>query len=123
MYNKKYNKIIFDVIIGSILIGLISYATLLFDENPEYLKIVAFLWAVPIIYFYFVYITYEKGSFALKSFTKHGFLGQILTVIIMLITYLLLLYNVDLNTIILINLVYGLMCIFVYFYFRLFNKF
>ena len=44
MYNKKYNKIIFDVITGSILIGFISYATLLFDENPEYLKIVAFLW-------------------------------------------------------------------------------
>ena len=123
MYNKKYNKIIFDVIAGSILISFISYATLLFDENPEYLKIVAFLWGVPLIYFYFVYITYEKGALALKSFTEHGFLGQILTAIIMVITYLLILYNVDLNTILLINVVYGLICLFLYFYFRLFNKF
>ena len=78
---------------------------------------------VPLIYFYFVYITYDKGALALKSFTQHGFLGQILTSIIMVITYLLLVYNVDLNTILLINVVYGLICLFVYFYFKLFNKF
>lgn len=123
MYNKKYNKIIFDVIAGSILIGFISYATLLFDENPEYLKIVAFLWGVPLIYFYFVYITYEKGALALKSFTEHGFFGQILTAFIMVVTYLLILYNVDLNTILIINVIYGLLCLFIYFYFKLFNKF
>lgn len=121
--DSKYYKIIFDVIIGSILIGFISYATLLFDENPEYLKIVGFLWGVPLIYFYFVYITYDKGALALKSFTKHGLFGQILTTIIMIITYLLILNNVDINTILILNIIYGFICLFIYFYYKLYNKF
>lgn len=123
MYKSKYNKIIFDVIAGSILIGFISYATLLFDENPEYLKIIAYLWAVPLIYFYFLYITYERGIKAVKSFTEHGLLGAILTLIIMICTYLLILNDININTILVVNIIYGLICLFVYFGFKLYNKF
>ena len=119
----KYYKIIFDIITGSILIGLISYFTSLYDSNPEYLKIIAFLWAVPLIYFYFLYITYDKGIKAVKSFTEHGLLGAILTLIIMISTYLLILYNIDINTILIINIIYGLLCLFFYFNYKIYNKF
>lgn len=123
MYNSKYNKIIFDVLSGSFLIGLISYFTLQFDENPEYLKIIAYLWAVPLLYFYFLYIIYPKGNEAIKSFTIHGLFGNILTFIIMVITYYLIKLNVNTNNIILFNIIYGLLSLFIYFYFKLYLKF
>ena len=97
--NNKYNKIIYDVIIGSLFIALISYFTIIFDEYPEYLNITAFLWGVPLIYFYFIYVTYQKSSKAMKSFTIHGLIGQILTTIIMIVTLLMLLSNYSLNLI------------------------
>lgn len=121
--NKKYNKIIFDVITGSILIGMISYFTLLFDDNPEYLKIIAYLWAVPLIYFYFLYIIYDKGVNAIKSFTEHGLLGAILTIFIMTVTYFLIVYKYSINFILLTNIIFGLLALFIYFYFKIYNKF
>ena len=119
----KYYKILFDVISGSILIGFISYFTSLFDSNPEYLKIIAYLWAVPLIYFYFLYITYDKGVNAVKSFTEHGLLGAILTLLIMIFTYFLILMNVNINTILIVNVIYGLLCLLFYFGFKIYNKF
>lgn len=119
----KYYKILFDVISGSILIGLISYFTSLFDSNPEYLKIIAYLWAVPLIYFYFLYITYDKGVTAIKAFTEHGLLGAILTLLIMIFTYFLILMNVNINTILIVNVIYGFLCLLFYFGFKIYNKF
>lgn len=121
--NKKYNKIIFDVITGGILVGLISYFTILFDDNPEYLKITAYLWAVPLIYFYFLYIIYDKGVNAIKSFTEHGLLGAILTIFIMIVTYFLIVYKYSINFILLTNIIFGLLALFIYFYFEIYNKF
>ena len=123
MYNKKYNKIILDIITGSVLIGFISYFSLQFDENPEYLKIIAYLWAVPLLYFYFLYIIYPKGNEAIKSFTIHGLFGMILTFIIMIFTYYLLILKININYIILVNILYGLLTLFIYFYFKLYIKF
>ena len=118
----KYYKIIFDIITGSILIGLISYFTSLYDENPEYLKIIAYLWAVPLIYFYFLYITFDKGLDALKAFTLHGLLGAILTLFIMICTYLLILNNINIYLILGINVIYGLLCIYFYFQYKIYKK-
>ena len=120
--NSDYIKIIYDVLFGSILIALISYATIKFDTNPEYLKIVAYLWGVPLLYFYFVYIIYPKGNKALKDFTIHGFIGMILTLILMIITYLMIIYNIDIQKILLFNIIYGLLSIIIYFYFELYFK-
>ena len=121
--NSKYYKIIFDIISGAILIGMISYFTTLFDSNPEYLKIIAYLWAVPLIYFYFLYITYQKGKPAIKAFTEHGLLGQVLTMSIMILTYYMIIKDIDINTILIVNVIYGLICLLVYFGFKIYNKF
>ena len=121
-YDKKYNKIIYDILSGSIIIGLISYATIHFDTNPEYLKIVAYLWGIPLLYFYFVYITFPKGNKALKDFTIHGFIGMMLTIILMIITYIMILNNYDKYTILLFNLLYGLITLFLYFYYEIYYK-
>ena len=120
--NSNYSKIIYDILFGSILIGLTSYATIKFDTNPEYLKIVAYLWGVPLLYFYFVYIIYPQGNKALKDFTIHGFIGMILTIILMIITYLMIINNYDKYTILIFNLLFGLITLFLYFYYEIYNK-
>lgn len=123
MIDSKYNKIIYDVLIGSIFVALISYFTLIFDTNPEYLNISAFLWGVPLIYFYFIYVTYQKSSKAMKSFTIHGLIGQALTIIIMIATLFMLLYNYSLNLILLVNIIYALLCLLIYFYYEIYKYF
>jgi|TARA_Y100000389_G_scaffold203386_1_gene251649 hypothetical protein len=40
-------NVILDTILGGIMIGTISYFSNIYGENPEYYKIVGFLWAVP----------------------------------------------------------------------------
>lgn len=123
MKNKDLIKIIIDVICGAILVGFVSYSTILFESNPDYLKIVAYLWAVPLLYFYFLYVIYPQGTSAIKSFTIHGLLGVLLTTFIMFITYFLIIYKVDINTIMILNILYGIICLFIYFYLKLYKKF
>ena len=121
--SNKVNKILIDVIIGSIFIGIISYFTLIFDEHPEFLNISAFLWGVPLIYFYFILITYQKSKKAMKSFTIHGLIGQIMTIFISFVTLYMLLNDFDGKCIILTNIVYALLCLIFYFYFKIYNYF
>ena len=121
--SNKVNKILIDVIIGSIFIGIISYFTLIFDEHPEFLNISAFLWGVPLIYFYFILITYQRSKKAMKLFTIHGLIGQIMTIFISFVTLYMLLNDFDGKCIILTNIVYALLCLIFYFYFKIYNYF
>jgi len=121
--SNKLNKILVDVILGSIFIAIISYFTLIFDEHPEFLNISAFLWGVPLIYFYFIYITYQKSKKAMTSFTIHGLIGQVMTVFISFVTLYMLLNEFDVKHIILTNIVYATLCLIFYFYFKIYNYF
>ena len=121
--NTNQLKILSDIFFGSIFIGFISYATIQFDTNPEYLKIIAYLWAVPLLYFYFVYIIYPKGNKALKNFTIHGIFGSLLTFILMIITLIMINYNINIKNIILFNIIYGIITLYIYFYYKLYLKF
>lgn len=113
------NQVLIDGIVGGLLFAVFSYCTTIFNENPEYLKITAFLWGVPLFYFYLVYITWSKSKKAMVSFTKHAVIGTYLTVIVMIVTLYTTHYSM--NTVIFINILLLLIFIFVYFYFRLYN--
>lgn len=113
------NQIVIDGIIGGLLFAVFSYCTTIFNENPEYLKITAFLWGVPLFYFYLVYITWSKSKKAMVSFTKHAVLGTYLTVIVMIVTLNTTHYSM--YTVICINIILLLLFIFFYFYFRLYH--
>ena len=117
-----FKKILINVIIGSLLIGLVSYFTFMYDEHPEYLNITAFLWGVPLIYFYFLYITYQKHPKAMESLTKHGTIGVVLTLTIMLVTLLMFRYKTEIDTILGVNIIYSLLVIFLYFYFKVYIR-
>lgn len=112
-----------DIIFGVILIYFISSFTEMFNEYPEYLNITAFLWGVPLVYFYFIYITYKKTKYAMKSFVIHGLIGQILTVIISILTLYMLIKEYDLKSIIAINIIYLILCLLIYFYYKIYKFF
>lgn len=113
------NKVIIDGIVGGLSFALLSYFTSVFDNDPEYLKISAFLWGVPLFYFYLVYITWSRSKNAMISFTKHAVLGTYLTVIVMIVTLYTTQYSM--YTVIYLNIFLLFLFLFAYFYFRLYS--
>ena len=115
------NKIIiFDALIGAILLGTFSYITNLYKGSSDYLKILAYLWAAPATYFYILYIASRNNKSAMADLSKHALLGHFMTLLAILFT-LYFLRNIDTKYIIMTNLVYTLAVFFIYFYFKLYK--
>lgn len=112
-------QIIRDTVIGGILFGIFSYMTSIFDEDPYSLKITAYLWGIPLFFFYLIYVTWKKSKEAAMAFTFHAMLGTALTVVAMLMT--LYIQFLNLRQIIIINILFLLLCIFFYFYFHVYE--
>ena len=79
-------KNIIDGIIGGLGFFIFSIFASTYDKNPEYLKITAYLWGIPLFFFYLVYITASHSKEAMIAFTKHGLIGTALTVFVMIFT-------------------------------------
>jgi hypothetical protein len=79
-------NIIRDIIIGGILAGSFSYFVSLYDETPELLRITAFIWGTPLIFFYLLFLAWKGGEKAVNDLTVHSLIGILLTVFTMLIT-------------------------------------
>lgn len=116
MVNKL--QILIDSVVGGIIVALFSYFASIYDDNPNYLKITAYLWGVPLFYFYLVYVTWMRSRNAMFSFTQHAVIGTSLTVLVMIVT--LCMTKSSLETIIGVNLLMLFLFIFVYFYFELY---
>ena len=114
------SKNISDAIVGGFGFLIFSIFASSYDENPEYLKITAFLWGMPLFFFYLVYITASNSKAAMIAFTKHGLIGTILTVIVMIIT----LYIKDFKmlNIVIINVILLIILLAIYFLANIYNK-
>ena len=112
-------QILRDALVGGILVGIFSYFASIYDSHPSYLNITAYLWGVPLFYFYLVYITWQKSREAMFSFTRHAVVGTALTVLAMLIT--LYMTKQPLYTIVAVNIALLVLFIVVYFYFELYK--
>jgi hypothetical protein len=113
------NKIAIDGIIGGLMFALFSYFTSIFDNDPKYLKISAFVWGVPMFYFYLVYITWSQSKLAMIEFTKHAVLGTALTVVVMIVT--LYITNMSATNVIIINIAMLILFLLIYFYFEIYK--
>ena len=113
-------KNIIDGIVGGLAFFIFSIFTSTYDDNPEHLKITAYLWGIPLFFFYLVYITASHSKEAMIAFTKHGLLGTVLTVLVMIFT----LYIQDYRTIniVLANIMLLILFIVIYFIERLYKK-
>ena len=122
MNQKQINQLLINVLLGSILIAIVTYVTFLYDSKPEYLKITSFLWGVPLIYFYLLFITYQQSNEAMKAFTIHGTIGSILTLIIMFVTIYMIKENYNINKILIVNIIYAIIVTLLYFVFKIYMK-
>ena len=113
-------KNIIDGIIGGLGFFIFSIFASTYDENPEYLKITAYLWGIPLFFFYLVYITASHSKEAMIAFTKHGLIGTALTVFVMIFT----LYIQDYRSIniVIANIMLLILFIVIYFSERLYKK-
>ena len=48
-------QIIVDVMIGGIIAGCFSYLSSIYQDNPAAIKIAAYLWGAPLVFFYLLY--------------------------------------------------------------------
>jgi inner membrane protein involved in colicin E2 resistance len=79
-------QILSDALLGGGIVGIFSYMSSLYEEKPEYIKIIAFLWGIPLIFFYLLFIAWKNGESAAIAFTKHALFGAILTIVSMWLT-------------------------------------
>jgi len=115
------NNIILDAAVGAILLGLFSYFTEKYRNNHDYIKILAFLWASPSVFFYILAISSRNGIKSMNALAVHALLGIILTTIAILFT----IYFIKLNSILLIsiNFIYLFTIMVLYFYFKVYTLF
>jgi hypothetical protein len=83
------NKFIINIVLSGILGGLFTYLSSIYEACPGYLNIVAFFWGLPLLYFIILYIAWSESDDAMLSFNKHAIMGNLITIIAMLITYIL----------------------------------
>jgi hypothetical protein len=108
-------QILLDSIIGGSIVGAFSYVSSLYEEKPEYIKIIAFLWGIPLIFFYLLFIAWKNGDNAAMSFTRHALFGAILTILSMMLT--LFMHNIGKYPTIIANVI--LLAIYIYIYFSM----
>ena len=59
---------------GGIITATFSYAASFYHSEPSYIKIIAFLWGIPLLYFYILYIAWQTDKQAAIDVTRHGLL-------------------------------------------------
>ena len=115
-----YLTIARDAFFGGVLAGAFSYASTLYTTNANYLRVTAFLWGLPLIYFYILNIAWNTaGREAAFDVSVHGLLGIIITLFSIIFT----LFIVRLNKefIIYLNIMILITAIFSYTYYKVYN--
>jgi hypothetical protein len=113
------NYILLDALFGALILGSFSYFSNLYIGDKKYIKIMAFLWGIPTIYFYILRIAARNGKDDMIHLSKHGLLGISLTLLAILFT--LYFRNTDKNILIIYNLLYLVVCIYLYFHFKVYD--
>ncbi len=106
-------------LIGGFITTIFSLAASKYETNPEYIKIIAFMWGIPLLYFYILYIAWRTGHQAGIDVTLHALFGIMFTIIAMIMTLLISKFGKQIT--ILCNILLLLVIIFVYFKFKLYN--
>ena len=108
-----------DGFLGGIILGFISYLSFIFKKSDDFYKILGFVWAVPLTFFFLLYIVSKAGKNAMENFTKHSLLGTCLLVLLSLIT--LRIINQKKNIIILISFLFAIISTLLYFLLQIYK--
>ena len=108
--------VIFDTILGGLVLGLVSYLSSIYGEkSPIFFRVLAFVWAVPLTFFFFINMASRYGKVSIADFSRHALIGTVLTFILALIT----LYMIDRSTRFIISFCLGFAVLFTVLYFAL----
>ena len=77
--------VIVDTLLGGAVLGTISYLSSLYGHLDIYYKILAFLWATPLSFFFFLNMASRHGRNSMVDFTRHAIIGTTFTIVVALI--------------------------------------
>jgi len=123
MYFDKINRnaIFKDTLKGACIFFIMSTLNEIYNESNDLVRVFAFLWAVPTLYFFFINMFSRRGESAIHEFNKHALLGLFLTLIAILFTTMCL-NSCRVNTIIFGNFSFLIICVSLYLYLGLYKK-
>lgn len=114
-----YLKISRDFLVGGVITGIFSYLTNQFDRNPEYIKIAAYFWGIPALFFVLLYVGFRKSNEAALAISRHAFLGVVITLFTMLLTIGF--FSIGEKNLMILNVFILMLSIFVYMFFKLYE--
>lgn len=113
------NNIILDALLGGLITGGFSFLTNRYSDSINYVKIVAFVYAAPCLFFYLLYLMSKDSKKMMNDFTVHALIGTLLTVFLMILT---LIFNKRTrNELIFGNFIAIIIILFLYFYFKIYE--
>tara|TARA_B100002019_G_C21251989_1_gene591659 strand:- start:1339 stop:1689 length:351 start_codon:yes stop_codon:yes gene_type:complete len=113
-------NVILDAILGGVMLGTISYLSNIYGKKSEYYKIIGFLWAVPLTYFFLLYIAMKDGKKAIQNLSRHALYGITLNILIILII-LRIINEINITVLVSISFMYGLLTIMLYFLLKIYK--
>jgi len=111
--------IIKDFFLGGIIAAIFSYIVTLYEKNPEYIKIAAYIWGVPTLYFILLFVAFKEGEGAALDVSKHGLLGVCVTFFTISLT--LFLWKLGKEKLIYMNIFILFSSIFFYAFFKIYK--
>lgn len=114
-------NVIIDTLLGGFVLGSISYMSALYSGNSIYFKILAFLWAMPLSFFFFLNMASRHGRVAMIDFTRHALIGTFLTLTLCSITLLFHIYMDD-QTLVIMTLIFAIIFTMLYFINRIYKE-
>ena len=119
IYIINMKEYIVDGIIGGILFGFISYLSFLYKKSESFHKILGFMWAAPLTYFFLLYIVSKSDKKAIVHFSNHCIIGTIISIILLVTTIYLIKLRKDI--LILYAFSYSIFFVILYFYFQIYK--
>jgi predicted signal transduction protein with EAL and GGDEF domain len=113
-------KILLNTFICGFFGGVFSYFASLYDTNPEYIKVTAFLWGLPLLYFILLNIAWANGKATMIAFNKHAIIGTSISVLVMILTFYI--YEIGRFNVVILQSVILFSSIYFYLNFKLYNS-
>lgn len=108
-----------DFFLGGIIAALFSYIVTLYEKNPEYIKIAAYIWGIPSLYFILLFVAFKEGDQVALEVSTHGLMGICVTLFTISLT--LLLWKLGKEKLIYMNIFILFSSIFFYAFFKLYK--
>ena len=115
------SHLLINIVLSGLLGGLFTYISSIYKFCPKYLNIVAFFWGLPLLYFIILYIVWSAGEKAMLNFNIHAIMGNLLTIMAMLLTFVCYEFGMGKLEVVLLHVIILFSIMTLYLTFRMFN--